>query len=331
MINTVRHPAPSYDTTFAALLSEQVYEHAWPSLPADPEAAFPIATLCHGEFLASPWELYVSIPLQRNLWGSVGQQNILLRMTYSTCWIAFEGTARPETWLYNVDGVSPIAFGKGPTLVHPGFFNLMLEVLNGLLRPDFEQVCSTTTDTFHPPILQPGNSLLHAIAELYRQRGCPPKVIWTGHSAGAALANLTAAWLLGGNVPLLPRDHPFLKANHQVIDFGCPRFIHSCSPSPALPVNRERHAHVRDLVPHVPIGLSWNHWGTGNYLWGPRGQLYQHPILVHHSLQILMGNALHYLTGILTGTLLRRILNNHAASTYRRFIFPDKSVISGRE
>lgn len=312
MINTVRDPKPSPETLLAASFSSNVYSVQWSTL--DSEYALPVVEHWTCTNPKAPTDvLYISLPLQRNLWGSAGQQNLQVVFYKDACYIAFEGTARPETWLYNLDGVSPVNF-SGNVQVHPGFFNLMLEVVNQLLVPDFVQLTEPS------PNLLSGHSLLFAIADLYQQRGCPREVIWTGHSAGAVLANLMPAWLLGGNVPLIPPGHPFLKAHHRVIDFGCPRFIHSSSSLPALPVFRERHAHCRDLVPHVPFGTSWTHWGTGNYIWSPRGELYRHPILVHHSLQILMGNALHYLSGLLTGTLLRRILNNHAASTYEKFI-----------
>lgn len=325
MINTVRNPAPSAETLTAATLSANIYTNEWPEL--DSEYAVPCVTHVSGETPDNPLNtLYISLPLQRNLWGSAGQQNLSVTFTQNTCYITFEGTARPETWLYNLDGVSPVLFGSAyPTisqpLVHPGFYNLMLEVFNQLLVPDFVFRANGRVQGSAPvPPLITGHSLLFAIADLYQQRGCPGQVIWTGHSAGAALANLSLAWLKGGNVPLIPRDHPFLQANHRVIDFGCPRFIHTSSRAPALPVHRERHVHSRDLVPHVPLGLSWTHWGAGNYVWGPKGQLYRHPILVHHSLQLLAGNVYHYLSGLLTGTLLKRILNNHAADTYHRFI-----------
>ncbi len=316
MINTISNPKPSRETMWAAVLSESVYEHEWPTGLTRPR----IVVQQYPQIAKRT--LKVSIPLQRNLWGTTGQQNLLIVTGPRICWIAFEGTAQPETWLYNLDGVSPVAFGprQSAPLVHAGLFNLMMEVLNGLLSTDYDYfVVGPVGPVCYYPPKPDGNhrTLLSLIASMYQPES---EVIWTGHSAGAVLANMTSAWLLYGNVPSIPYSHPFLQARHRVIDFGCPRFIHNSSPVPGFNLIRERHAHARDLVPHVPLGTNWTHWGTGNFLWSPKGELYKHPILVHHSLQLLVGNVGHYLSGLLTGTLRQRILNNHAAGTYRKFI-----------
>ena len=92
------------------------------------------------------------------------------------------------------------------------------------------------------------------VGKLYNTYGQNTKVKATGHSLGAALANLTAMNLavVGYDVSLYNFGQPRV-GNKEYADF-CNKMI------PDL----FRHVHYRDIVPHVPIEkvMSFKHSST---------------------------------------------------------------------
>lgn len=281
----------SFERLTAAQLSAAAYEN-WEVTISEEEYRD-----VHLQFLPKTLEVWASaVPL-----SAYNSMQILFAIdnTSSTAWVAFQGTANPEQWLYNLSAIFTVPFpgNSGAHNLHGGFSELTHKAVNHLLL----RVSGSPHKT--------GLSLLES-----RLRNSRIKtIIWTGHSAGGVLAC---------TVPRLLTDPSFHSADylqtchHKVIDFGTPRFITGASKAEGwgFPLLRERHQHTLDLVPQTPLSPRWFHWGSSVYHYRTPGgwTTFGDPVTVEKDLLMFVRAALHYCSF----SPLTRVLKNHSMRTY---------------
>jgi predicted lipase len=186
------------------------------------------------ENLYNDTHLYTrSVDLDRNLIGDVGKIKVSMTELGKDLYIGFSGTQDAEFWLYNIDGdvvTTPVSLYGTYYDVHEGFYDLADTAFQEAL-------------THSPDHLKKFNQYQN--------------IIFTGHSAGGAVAAL---------MPILLRGKYEVNNNKmKVIDFGSPRVWANSNVTTSMvdgqtlakeyPFERIRFQHVYDLVPCAPL-----HW-----------------------------------------------------------------------
>ena len=162
------------------------------------------------------YEHYLKVDLQKNVLGDQGHLNVIIGVDTNQVTICFSGTDDLEFWLYNTDTEVTLMKPNGVIYyVHQGFYELAVEILAQL-------------ETFlHLDVLEKGR-----------------EVVFCGHSAGGAAANLIALELVGKGV--------IKREKTTVVDFGCPRFWAANNKVP-WPISRFSFRNYYDIVPDVPF------------------------------------------------------------------------------
>lgn len=236
------------------------------------------------ENLYNDTHLYTrSVDLPRNLIGDVGKIKVAMTELGSDLYIGFSGTQDAEFWLYNIDtdiGLVPHASMVGANYrVHKGFRDLTQTVFHSL----FNKLPEEIDDTF----------------QKYEN------IIFTGHSAGGAVASLMPLEIIHG----WDIKHEQLK----VIDFGTPRIW--ASKIFKYPFERIRFQHVFDLVPCSPLhwrgpfpGFSHTGpaiWTTTDYKVLDKAPWYRIPRIIWE-----------YAKGVVTASAARKALKYHSSHQY---------------
>ena len=182
-----------------------------------------------------------SVDLSRNLIGDVGHIKVAVTELGKDLYVGFSGTQDAEFWLYNINGevaelTGRYLFGKTYT-AHLGFMDLTEEVFLKALK---------------------------TLPENFKHWDDYDNVIFTGHSAGGAVAALMPFFI--------DSNHIVLRQKLKVIDYGSPRVWAS---KLKYPYERHRFQHVLDIVPCTPLtwcgplaGFSHTgtaHWTTEDY------------------------------------------------------------------
>jgi hypothetical protein len=324
-------------TRHAASLCARAYDfHLW---------EFPESRMLHNvPFNGYYGGTVVRVPMQRNSFGGGSSLHVIVAdcPEDGTLIIAFEGSNSPEAWLYNI-GMDSVDF-EGLT-VHEGFASLAMEVVNFLLSPVPE-----------PNLF--GFTYLDSLLAKNNYRNIHT-VVFTGHSAGGALATLVP-WYLSktGVVPewstgLWNEDSSTSEKTTElygctapdllVIDFATPRFL---SPPPSAgssalthpgdgwcpDYERYRHHHILDIVPHTPLAWAgpfpkYHHWGSP-MVYAPSPAFQQplisseeHPMGTFGEIFWFLRVVLYYIVSALTRYLPNAILFNHSMTTYRDLLY----------